>query len=167
MSPADLMDRSSICEKESDALENFFVRPFFLSVTIGIPFCIFKLLFGVTAIRVSSAPPLHLFGWLVILWAGADFLMNAGRAVFDLFRREAPFEYCTIGQLGRIFHKPLVFLALDTLLTFTIISLMLWSGWIAILTPLESYLWYAATTLNLISLSLVILFTEIKRAALD
>jgi len=39
---------------------------------------------------------------------------------------------------------------------------MLWSGWIATLTIPESYLWYAATTLNLISLSLVILYNEIR-----
>jgi hypothetical protein len=41
---------------------------------------------------------------------------------------------------------------------------MLWSGWIARLTLLESWLWYAATSLNLVSLSVVILYTEILRA---
>jgi hypothetical protein len=58
---------------------------------------------------------------------------------------------------------PLVFLAFDTLLTFGIISAMLWTGWIATLTPVESFLWYAATTMNLISLSLVSLYNEIHR----
>ena len=57
---------------------------------------------------------------------------------------------------------PMVFLAIDTLLTFIIICTMLWSGWIATLTTFESYLWYAATTLNLISLSLVVLYNEIR-----
>jgi hypothetical protein len=42
---------------------------------------------------------------------------------------------------------------------------MLWSGWIMQLTPIESILWYAATTLNLISISLVSLYNEAKRAA--
>jgi len=56
----------------------------------------------------------------------------------------------------------MVFLAIDTLLTFTIICVMLWSGWIATLTTFESYLWYGATTLNLISLSLVALYNEIR-----
>jgi hypothetical protein len=90
--------------------------------------------------------------------------MNAGRAVLDLSGKPSPFDYCTIAQIGRIFHMPMVFLAVDTLLSFSIICAMLWSGWIATLTLSESYLWYAATTLNLISLSLVSLYTEVRRA---
>jgi hypothetical protein len=42
---------------------------------------------------------------------------------------------------------------------------MLWSGWIMQMTQPEAYLWYGATTLNLISISLVSLYNEAKRAA--
>lgn len=155
------------CEsgKESDAIQRVFQRPFFLSLTIGIPFCIFKLLFGITTIRAGTADNLFLlsiFGWLVLLWATADLLMNTGRSTLDLLNRPASFEYCTIAQLGRYFHKPMVFLAIDTLLTFGIICAMLWSGWITRLTLFEVYLWYAATTMNLISLSLVGIYNEMK-----
>jgi hypothetical protein len=41
--------------------------------------------------------------------------------------------------------------------------LMLWSGWIAILSPVEIPLWYTATTLNLVSLSVVSLYNEILK----
>jgi hypothetical protein len=41
---------------------------------------------------------------------------------------------------------------------------MLWSGWITLLSRGELYLWYGATTLNLISLSLVSLYNEIRSA---
>ena len=153
-----------VCEKESDTLQMFLQRPFFLSLTIGIPFCIFKLLFGITAIRFGYQNNLYLllFGGMVILWATTDLIMNIGRSALDLFNHPAHFEYCTIDQIGRIFHKPLVFLAIDTLLTFGIICAMLWSGWITKLTPFELILWYSATTLNLISLSLVSIYNEIK-----
>jgi len=152
-------------ENDADAMQKFFRRPFFLSFTIGIPFCLFKVLFGVTAIRAGTPDDLFLvgFGWLVIFWAVADLLLNIGRSTFDLLHRPAPFEYCTIAQAGRIFHKPMVFLAIDTLLTFGIICAMLWSGWITTLTPFESYLWYSATTLNLISLSLVSIYLETRK----
>ena len=152
-------------DKETDKIQKFFRRPFFLSFTIGIPFCLFKLLFGVAAIRAGGQDNyiLAVFGWGIVFWAAADLVMNTGRSVFDLLDRPAPFEYCTIAQAGRIFHKPKVFLAIDTLLTFGIICAMLWSGWIATLTSFESYLWYAATTLNLISLSLVSIHHEIKK----
>jgi len=166
MSPDTNEKERFACEKKSDAIQRFFQRPFFLSFTIGIPFCFFKLLFGITAIRVGLPDDLFLtfFGWLVILWATMDLLMNTGRSTLDLLHRPAPFEYCTIAQAGRIFHQPMVFLAIDTLLTFGIICAMLWSGWITKLTPFESILWYSATTMNLISLSLVSIYNEIRRA---
>ncbi|MCU0632187.1 MAG: hypothetical protein MUC66_04330 [Methanolinea sp.] len=163
-------DEKAVTDKagpqESDRIQQFFSRPLFLSLTIGIPFCIFKLLFGVIAVRVVTFPHhgvLAAFGWLVIFWAGTDLVMNAGRALLDLLNRKAPFEFCVIAQLGAYFHMPLVFLAVDTFFSFAIICVMLWSGWITLLTPNEAYLWYAATTLNLISLSLVLLYNEVRK----
>ncbi len=165
MSSADPATGSSCYVLESDRIQRFFIRPFFLSLTIGIPFCTYKFLFGVAAVQMGSAGNSALtgLGWFVIGWAGADLIMNAGRSGLDLLHREAPFEYCTIAQAGRILRMPMVFLAIDTLLSFTIICFMLWSGWITMLTPTESYLWYGATTLNLISLSLVSLYNEIRK----
>jgi len=40
---------------------------------------------------------------------------------------------------------------------------MLWSGWIATLSPYELVLWYIATTLNLVSLSVVSLYNEMRK----
>jgi hypothetical protein len=151
----------------TDRIQRFFTRPFFLSLTIGIPFCLYKGLFGLAALRAGMAaanPLLTVFGWTVILWAVVDLLMNIWRALTDLDRRVAGIEYCSLAELGRIFHRPAVFLAVDTLISFAIISLMLWSGWIATLTTPEAYLWYAATTLNLISISVASLYNEMKKA---
>lgn len=150
--------------QDSDILLDFFSRPLFLSLTIGIPFGIFKLLFGITIIRIGTDLPFPVSGtgWIVTAWALTDLIMNIGREISDILKRPAPFEYCTIAQAGRLFHMPMVFLAIDTLLTFSIICTMLWSGWIATLSTVESYLWYAATTLNLISLSLAVLYKEIR-----
>jgi hypothetical protein len=166
VSPAAGDDRQGRFVKESDRIQKFFIRPFFLSLTIGIPFCIYKLLFGLVAVRTGAAAGtlLPVFGWCVIAWAGLDLLMNTGRALLDLLHLPYPFEYCTIAQAGRIFRMPMVFLAFDTLISFAIICFMLWSGWITRLTPAESALWYAATTLNLISLSAVSLYNEIRKA---
>ncbi|HNQ26226.1 MAG: hypothetical protein KA091_02290 [Methanoregulaceae archaeon] len=150
-------------EQRYDALQRFFIRPFFLSLTIGIPFCIFKLLFGLTAYR-TGVRWLVIFGGIVIVWACLDILMNTGRSLLDLAGRNAPFEYCMIAQIGRLVHRPMVFLAVDTLLSFVIICLMLWSGWITRLSQNELYLWYGATTLNLISLSLVSLYNEVRKS---
>jgi hypothetical protein len=154
------------CERETDAIQQFFRRPIFLSLTIGIPFCIFKLLFGIVAFHLGAEgdPMLALLGWIILVWATADLMMNVGRSLLDLAHRNARFEYCTIAQLGRVFNKPLLFLALDTFITFSIICAMLWFGWITRLDRPEIILWYMATTMNLISLSLVALYNEIRNS---
>lgn len=145
---------------------NFFTSPFFLSITVGVPFCIYKILFGILAIRVggrSQEVLLTSFGVMVILWASADLFLNIIRALYDVAGKISFSEFCTLAQLGRICKASTVFLALDTLLTFIIICFILWSGWVMHFIGYESYLWYFATTLNLISLSLVGLWTELIR----
>lgn len=118
------------------------------------------------AIRIGelqSEPLLWVLGHLVLIWAVADLVMNLIRAVQDLAGRENQIEFCTLAQAGRVMNAPLVFLAFDTLITFSIICFVLWSGWVKHFSQYESYLWYFATTLNLISLSLVGLWTELLR----
>ena len=58
-------------ENGSDRILRIFGRPYFLSLTIGVPFCIFKLLFGITALRVGLDTNSFLvaFGGIVIAWA--------------------------------------------------------------------------------------------------
>lgn len=150
----------------SDVDESFFQAPSFQAITIGVPFCVFKLLFGLMCCRAGSeygSMGLVALGWLIAVWAAADLVMNLLRAAFHMMGHSSPIEYCTIAQLGRHFSNPRFFLAIDTFLSFSIICLALWSGWIGYLTRPESYLWYAATTLNLISLSLVSLWLEYRR----
>jgi hypothetical protein len=148
--------------------DDFFNAPAFQALTIGLPFCIFKLLFGRMALMASGeeAGALSLLfwylGWLVVIWASADLLMNFGRIYFQIAGKPSPIEYCTIAQAGRLFNRPRLFLAVDTLVSFSVICFALWSGWIVRLTVIESYLWYSATTLNLISISLVNIWIEMR-----
>lgn len=142
----------------------FFLSPTFQALTIGIPFCVFKMLFGLLALRAGAASdPLRFFAWLVIAWALADLTMNVARILFHLSGRDAPIEYCTIAEAGRLVNRPRLFLAIDTLISFSIICFVLWTGWIALLDRQESYLWYAATTLNLIGVSIVNICIELRR----
>jgi hypothetical protein len=142
--------------------DSFFLTPTFQALTIGVPFCIFKLLFGLLVLRTgTTSVSLSVFGWMIMAWALADLLMNLSRVFFHLAGRAAPIEYCTIAQAGRLFERPRLFLAIDTLISFSIICFVLWSGWIVRLSLQESYLWYAATTLNLISISVVNIWIEL------
>ncbi len=144
--------------------DGFFETPTFQALTIGVPFCIFKLLFGMLIIRTAAEQPSQVFlGWLVVFWASADLAMNLARAFYHIAGHASPVEYCTIAQAGRIFGRPRLFLAIDTFLSFSIICFALWSGWIKLLDLVESYLWYAATTLNLMGISIVNIWLEYRR----
>ena len=159
-----MKDQSRNSSKQNG--DSFFLMPAFQALTIGVPFCVFKLLFGLLAMRAGDAAgPLTVFAWLVIVWAMADLVMNLVRVAFHTAGREAPIEYCTIAQAGRLFKRPGFFLAIDTLISFSIICFVLWSGWITLLSPNESYFWYAATTLNLISISIVNILIELRRGS--
>ena len=148
-------------------LESFFSTPTFQALTIGVPFCIFKLLFGLLALRAADqgSAALTAFGWLIVVWAATDLSMNLARVFFHLSGKASPVEYCAIAQAGRLFGRPRLFLAIDTLISFSIICFVLWSGWIVRLARVESYLWYAATTLNLISISVVNIWIEFRRGS--
>ena len=148
--------------------ESFFNAPTFQVLTIGVPFCAFKLIFGALCLRIGAEQLsgfLVAFGWLILGWASIDLIMNMARVFFQMAGRDSPVEYCTIAQIGRIFQRPRLFLAFDTLISFSIICFMLWSGWIRRLSPDESSLWYAATTLNLIGISAVNIWLEFRRGS--
>lgn len=143
--------------------ESFFETPAFQALTIGVPFCVFKMIFGLLALRACApSAPLRVFAWLIIIWALTDAIMNLARVFLHMTGRVSPIEYCTIAQAGRLVKRPRLFLAVDTLISFSIICFVLWSGWITLLDRQELYLWYAATTLNLISVSVVNIRMEVK-----
>ena len=147
--------------------ESFFTTPSFQALTIGLPFCAFKMLFGLLCWRAGggaqASSPLSVLGVMVMAWAAIDFLMNLARIFFQLAGRASPIEYCIIAQAGRLIGRPKLFLAMDTLASFSIICIVLWSGWIASLSPLEARIWIAATTLNLISVAFVNIWMELRR----
>lgn len=147
------------------ATSQVFLSSVFLSLTIGVPFCLFKFLFGVLAIREGTALDaewLIVFGWIAILWAGIDLTMNLIRSTLELTIKKPLIEFCLIAQLGRIFKRQSLFLTFDTFLSFIIICFVLWSDWIVDLKGYEKYLWYGATTVNLLSLAIVNVWTEFR-----
>lgn len=144
--------------------DRIFLSPAFQALTIGVPFCVFKLLFGLLALRAGELSVyLCVSAWLFMAWALADLIMNLVCAFCNLTGRVSPVEYCTIAQAGRFLKRPRLFLAIDTLFSFSIICFVLWSGWITLLNRQESYFWYAATTLNLISVSVVNIWIELHK----
>lgn len=147
-------------EKDKNVIVDPYKSPTFSSLTIGIPFCTFKLLFGMLFLRNH----IKILGWIIIIWAIIDFILNSIRIASELVHRKPIMECCLLAQIGEvIFKKMSLFLAVDNLLSFGIICFVLWSGWVKELRPWEAYTWYAATTVNLLSLAVVNIHLELKR----
>ncbi len=159
------MDKQPLKDDTRTAELNIFHTSIFLALIIGIPFCTFKYLLGTLAVRHGMEyhhALITFLGWLIIGWASIDILMNLVRICLNLLHRESSIEFCLIAQLGRLVGRPSLFLTIDTFLSFAIICFVLWSGWIKDLRPYETYMWYAATTINLMGLALVTIWTEFR-----
>ncbi len=101
---------------------------------------------------------------LIVTWAILDIFYNLNSAVMKLLKEKSHLEVCLLAQLGRLFsNHTALFLGIDTFLSFSIICFMLWSGWITELRPYESYMWYGATTVNLMSLAVVNILVELRK----
>lgn len=88
---------------------NFFQTPLFLALTVGVPFGIFKLLFGILALRFALENHVaYLGGSGVSLWSGSslDIIMNLLAAIFDLAGRKSPIDCCTLAEIGSFLGRP-------------------------------------------------------------
>ena len=131
----------------------------FLALTIGFPFSTFKFLFGVLAWRNGFPVP----GIALMVWGAGDLAMNVSRIVQSLLHGKPATEFCLLAQLGKWLGLAPTLLAVDTFFSFSIICVVLWSGWIARLTLPESAAWLSATTVNLLSVALTQIRVEWKR----
>ena len=153
-----------ISNKMTDIENKKEINPFdnstFAALTIGIPFCVFKFLFGLVLIRNHSG----VAGLIIVTWAILDIFFNLNSAVMKLQKEKSHLEVCLLAQIGGLFSgRTTLFLGIDTFLSFAIICFMLWSGWITQLHQNESYLWYGATTVNLMSLAVVNILVELRK----
>ena len=123
----------------------------FLALTIGFPFCIFKVLCG----RIAFDSGHIIVGALLCLWGAVDFILNLTRLTQGFIGVKKKIEFCLLALIGKIFNHGPLFLAVDTFLAFSIICLVLWTGWITKLTAMELKFWLAATSINLLSVGII------------
>ncbi len=130
----------------------------FLSLTIGVPFCVFKFLFGLLAYQNGYV----LLGIVMLIWSVIDLLMNFVRITKELLQLRKPdIEFCSLAHLGRKIGRAPLLLTIDTFLSFFIICFVLWSGWIKELSVWGAYMWFGATTVNLMGLALMNVCIEV------
>ncbi|WP_051260999.1 hypothetical protein [Desulfovibrio inopinatus] len=136
----------------------FFKTSVFLSLTIGVPFCLFKGLFGYLLVINGFM----MAGTAFLLWALLDLIMNFLRASLEVLGHpDPPTQFCLFGQIGHYWGRKNLLMSIDTFFSFSIICFVLWSGWVQLLPPWGLVLWLLATTINLMSLAVMNVWLEI------
>jgi hypothetical protein len=119
----------------------------------GIPFGVFKIGAGMIA-RADIHP---LLGLAIALWGGVDVLLN----LLSLFLPRAV-SPCALSNLGRLLdgrrggagQREMLGLALDTLLSFTIVATVIWLRRLASLPPAVIRAWEVAVIANVMGAGL-------------
>jgi hypothetical protein len=139
-----------------------FPRMQFMEVlTVGLPFCVFKIATGLLFYRAGGS--VGIIGALLVVLGVIDSFLNAANlAALALVRRRI-FDACMLSFMMRLArksaHKPRWTLqdfgnSLDVLLSFTLVAYMVGRSKLAGLPSLELTLWNLAVVLNVLGAGL-------------
>ena len=139
------------------SLSSFRRRAWAVAFT-GLPFAVFKGLYGFTLMEMgmemgasaADGEPswLHLAGRVVLWWAVADAVLNLLALVFP-----QRVSYCVLSMIGRGIgaRAENLGLAVDTLLSFLVVSIMIGAGYIAGLPTSLGWAWNLAVIANVMA----------------
>src|SRR3712207_502935 len=125
--------------------------------TVGLPFCIFKLLCGRFLV---AADQLVVLGWLLIALGVTDVVVNALNLVSLFFAGRRVFPICTLQFAAerawprRSERAAHVGVALDTVLSLSLVATMIGFGALTLLDPSSLAIWNTAVILNVLGAGL-------------
>lgn len=120
-------------------------------LTVGFPFCIFKLLTGVA---LMGTPSLRVLGWTLVGLGAIDVVFNALNLASLLFLRRRVCGVCLVDVLvRRLERRPPrgdLGVAIDVLLSFGLVAIVIGSGLLARLPSWALPLWNVSVVLNVL-----------------
>ncbi|MDD5304753.1 MAG: hypothetical protein PHS14_16785 [Elusimicrobia bacterium] len=131
-------------------------------LTVGLPFCGFKILTGLSLTASAAASPLGLLGFLLIGLGALDGAINGVNLVGLLVNGRRPMAACALALATRPFHGPAGSLrkwrdlgnSLDVLLSFALVALMIAFGRLRSMPPDRLAAWNACVILNVLGAGL-------------
>lgn len=129
-------------------------------VTIGLPFCAFKIVTGLF---------FHQY-WLVGLGI-LDLLINVTNLLFIAFFKRRVFDACLLSFLVRVIRKPVIGMkskwqdlgnSIDVLLSFSLVAIVIGGGFIRMLPADHLFVWNISVILNVFGAGSSRLTTSIK-----
>jgi hypothetical protein len=124
-------------------------------VTVGFPFCAFKVLAGVALLP----GPWRVLGGALVALGAADLLLNAIAFTFAATGRDASLPVCTAQWVvtrfgaGRVGWRQLG-LSVDAMFAFTLVAVMIGAGGLAHLPPAALGVWSVSVVFNVLGAGL-------------
>ncbi len=127
-------------------------------LTVGLPFCGFKILAGLSL----TSSPLRPLGFLLIALGAVDVIINAVNLAGLLFYGRRPMAACTLALATAPFRGPSSSLSkwrdlgnsLDVLLAFALVALMIGFGRLRLMPPDRLAAWNICVILNVLGAGL-------------
>ena len=126
-------------------------------VTVGLPFCAFKILTGVIAVQWSPA------GYALIALGIIDLVLNTVNLIALVALRRRIGSVCLVELVLRRFaRRAEVGLAIDVFVSFALVALVVGLGWIALIPAAVLPLWNLAVVLNVLGAGVGRLFSALS-----
>lgn len=129
-------------------------------LTIGLPFAGFKILTGIVLRNISGEVGSPM-GWILIVWGIADLLINLLNLVGLVFRKKKITSTCAMGFIFQSSSEE-VGSALDVMMSFTLVAILVGGNLLKHLTPLQLNIWSLSVVLNVLGAGISRIKTAIE-----
>jgi hypothetical protein len=129
-------------------------------LTVGIPFCVFKLLTGVIALRSPALAPA---GYALLALGSVDLLMNVANLIALLVTRKRLGAVCLSEVVLRRFGDSELGLAVDVFLSFGLVAIVVGFGLLLRVPDWALPIWNLAVVLNVLGAGVGRLFAALRR----
>ena len=128
-------------------------------VTVGLPFCAFKLVTGTIALPTALAP----LGYALLALGTIDLLLNLSNLVTLVAAHRRLTGACLVEIVLRDRHD--LALALDVFLSFSLVAAVVGFGLIASIPAWAMPIWSCAVVLNVLGAGIGRLFSAVRRVS--
>jgi hypothetical protein len=136
------------------------VQPAAEILTVGVPFCVFKLVTGLIALRSDSLAPL---GYGLLALGSVDLLLNVVNLVALLVTQKRIGAVCLSDVLLRRFGDSELGLAVDVFISFGLVAIVIGFGLLLRVPTWALPIWNIAVVLNVLGAGAGRLFVALRR----
>ncbi len=136
-------------------IKNLTIKTQLEVLTVGFPFCGFKIITGILFVHEAFAQVVTYLGYILITLGLIDLLMNGCNFIWLTLKKKRLFDPCFAGFLSRILNQSEDFgNSIDILISFSLVALVVGAGLIPRLHTEELHIWNICVVINVLGAGL-------------